>query len=199
MFIQCLRKSPSSPYKKLSAIFARKEYQVKQGNLSHAHMMIQLNWDEMSPDEKAFVDDLIRAGIFDIVRSDEVDDLINEGIFENEDDIIEVIGNAEKFLPHRCNDTCLVRRADGTLQCRKIDNVNATPDNRSHQYVSIPNNYSVECLKVLDKVGLLEELDIDDDGNVKHFKSSKPFFHPVRHVPPTNPTNDLNISPVLKI
>ena len=35
-------------------------------------MMIQLNWNEMSPDEKKFVDDLIRASIFDIVRSDEV-------------------------------------------------------------------------------------------------------------------------------
>ena len=77
---------------------------------------------------------------------------------------------------HRCNDACLVRRPDGTFRCRKIDNVKATPDNRSHQYIPLPNNYSVECLKVLDKVGLLEELDIDDDNNVKHFKSSLPFF-----------------------
>ena len=145
---------------------------------------------------KKIVDDLIRASIFDIVRSDEVADLINEGIFKEEDDIFELIENAEKFLPHRCNDACLVRRADGTLRCRKIDNLRATPDNTSHQYIPLPNNYSVECLKVLDKIGLLEELDIDGDGNVKHFKSNLPFFHPVRHVPPTKPTNDLNISPV---
>ena len=42
LFLEYLRKSPSSPFKKLNAIFARKEYQSKQGNLSHAHMMIEL-------------------------------------------------------------------------------------------------------------------------------------------------------------
>ena len=43
LFIDYLRKSPSSPFKKLNAIFARKEYQSNRGNLSHSHMMIQLN------------------------------------------------------------------------------------------------------------------------------------------------------------
>ena len=52
LFIDYLRKSPSSPFKSLNAIFARKEYQTSKGNLSHAHMMICLQWDEMSEEEK---------------------------------------------------------------------------------------------------------------------------------------------------
>ena len=60
----------------------------------------------------------------------------------------------------------------------------------------LPNEYSIQCLRILERVGLTEELHIDDDGNVLEFRSSLPFFHPQRHIPPTNPTNDMNISPV---
>ena len=60
----------------------------------------------------------------------------------------------------------------------------------------MPNNYSVQCLQILEKIGLTEKLTIDSDNNVKEFKSTLPFFHPKRHIPPTNPTDDINISPV---
>ena len=104
--------------------------------------------------------------------------------------------HAETYLPHRCNDRCIVKNEDGTFRCRKIDNVFASDDNRNHQFIPLPNDYSIPCLKVLEKAGLVDELEIDDDGNVTLFKSNLPFFHPKRHVPPTNPTNDINISPV---
>ena len=52
LFINYLRKSKSSPFKKLSAIFARKEYQTSKGNLSHSHMMVALDYKLMSIDEK---------------------------------------------------------------------------------------------------------------------------------------------------
>ena len=54
IFLEYLWKSPSSPFKKLKTIFARKEYWSKQGNLSHAHMMIELNWAKMTVNEKKF-------------------------------------------------------------------------------------------------------------------------------------------------
>ena len=196
LFLEYLRKSPSSPFKKLNAIFARKEYQSKNGNLSHAHMMIELKWSKMSASEKRFVKDLIRADIFDIVRPEEAPALVDEGIFKSEFDIYDVYKHADMFLPHRCNDACLVKKADGSMRCRKVNNLKATPDNRSHQFIPLPNDYSVPCLKILEEIGLTEELEIDDDGNVLKFKSTMDFFHPVRHVPPTNPSNDKNISPV---
>ena len=87
-----------------------------------------------------------------------------------------------------------MKRADGELHCRKIDNVRASTDNASHQYMNLPNDYSIQCVKMLERIGLTDKLEIDSDGNVKKFKSWLSFFHPLRHVPPTNPTNDLNIS-----
>ena len=78
LFINYLRKSKSSPFKKLSAIFARKEYQTSKGNLSHSHMMIALDYKLMSVDEKKYVDNLIRASIFDIVKPEEADRFIKD-------------------------------------------------------------------------------------------------------------------------
>ena len=196
LIIDYLRKSKSSPFKHLHALFGRKEYQTKRGNISHLHMMIALMWGLMSEAEKEFVNDLIRASIFDIVRTNEVPRMIEEGIFTHPDDVYTVIEDAEKFLPHRCNDACLVRRPDGTFRCRKIDNVLASPDNTKHMFGPLPNDYTVPCLRILEEIGLLSKLTIDEDGNILEFESPIAFFHPVRHIPPTNPTDDMNISPV---
>ena len=43
-FINYLRKIPTITFKHLYAIFAREEYHKDKGNLSHVHMMVQLNW-----------------------------------------------------------------------------------------------------------------------------------------------------------
>ena len=155
--------------------------------------MIQLKIDKMTVEEKHFVDDIIQTGIFDLVRPNKVQKFIDEGVFENPCDTFEVYNNASSFLPHRCNDSCLVKKANRELRCRKIDNVRASSDKTSHQYMNLPNDYSIQCLKTLE---LSDELEVDSDGNVKNFESWVSYFHPLRHVPPTNPTNDMNISPV---
>jgi predicted GIY-YIG superfamily endonuclease len=196
LFIDYLKYSPSSPFKRFLAVFARKEYQSNRGNLDHDHMMLALNFNQMNEEEKAFVNDLIRASIYDIVRSDEVPRMIEEGIFNHPEDVHTVYEDAEKFLGHRCNDSCLVRRPDGTYRCRKIDNVKASLDNTKHMFQPLANDYSVPCLLILEEIGLTTKLIIDDDGNILEFESSLSFFHPNRHIPPTNPTNDMNISPV---
>ena len=188
LFIDYLMKSESSPFRKLDVLFLRKEFQKLRGNVWHGHMMVRVKWEALTADEKDFVENLIRASIFDIVRPDEIGKYIDEGIFEDEEDVYFMFKDAETFLPHRCNDACLVKKPDGTLRCRKIDNVTASSDNTKHQFMPLPNDYSVPCLRFLEKIGLTDELDIDNDGNVINFKSSLPFFHPVRHVPPTNPT-----------
>lgn len=197
LFVEYLQKSKSSPFKDQKSIFSRKEYQKDRGNLSHAHVMNEVDWENLTDDQIDFVEDLIRASVCDIVRSDEVSEYIEEGIFDSVDDYYVIKIDGETFLAHRCNDSCLVRMPDGTLRCQKLNNVNISDDNTKHCFEPLPNNYSIECLQILEKVGLTDELEIDDDGNVLKFESNLPFFHPTRHVPPTNPNDDKNISPVI--
>ena len=91
LVLQYLRKSPSSPFKKVSSIFARNEYQAKAGNLSHIHLILQVDYENLSAPEQKFVDDLCRCAVLDIVRPDEIDKLIEDGTFESLDDWEEMI------------------------------------------------------------------------------------------------------------
>ena len=196
LFLNYLRKSKSSPFKHLTTIFSRKEYQKDKGNLSHAHMMIRLNWDVMSADERKFVDNIIRASVCDIIRADEIEKYIDHGLMKSHHDIFEVMEDATMFLSHKCSDRCLVKTLDGNLRCRKLDNLKVSKDNTRHEFMSLPNFFSVECSRILDKIGFMEEIVLDSDENNKVLKSSLLFFHPKQHIPPTNPTNNLNMSPV---
>ena len=61
------------------------------------------------------------------------------------------------------------------MRCRKVNNLRVSPDNRSHQSLPLPNDYSVECIKILAEISLTDKVEIDDDGNVLKFKSSMAF------------------------
>ena len=58
----------------------------------------------------------------------------------------------------------------------------------------LPNYYSIDYLKVLERTFLVYKLCIYEDGNVLGLKIDHNLFHPVKHIPPTNPTNYINIS-----
>ena len=60
----------------------------------------------------------------------------------------------------------------------------------SHLQTTIPNTY----LQQLVKISLVSSLNIKYDGYKQPLKSSMDFLNPKRHTPPTNPTNDMNMS-----
>ena len=77
----------------------------------------------MGMDEKRSVNELIRASIFDIAKTEEISKFIEDGVFTSEYDICMVYEDVISFLPHLCNDACLVHNSDGTFRCQKLDNV----------------------------------------------------------------------------
>ena len=77
--------------------------------------MVRLDWSQISEEETEFVKDLIRASIFDVVRPNEVERYVKEGFFTKMHDIHKVYEKAEKYLLHRRNERCFVKRADGTF------------------------------------------------------------------------------------
>ena len=60
-------------------------------------MMITLDYKLMSFEEKKFVDNLIRASIFDIVKPEEADQFIEDGSFTTIDDIHTVYNDGINF------------------------------------------------------------------------------------------------------
>ena len=157
-----------------------------------------INKAKLTQVQKDKLDDLIRCSIFDIVRADEVQGLIDEGIMKSIDELPEFHDLCSCILSHKCNSRCLRRIGPGNdsedFQCRKTNNLKVSPDNTSHCFMKLPVNYSKDCVDRLIKCGIAEPC--QDNGSGVSFTSSHPLFNPVKHIPPTNPTNDKNLSPV---
>ena len=104
--------------------------------------------------------------------------------------------DAEKFLPHCCNERCIVRISCDKLRCRKLNNLKVSKDSTKYTFMSLQNDYSNKFVKRLIQMGSIEPLCNTSEGYESPFHSNLPFFRPTRHIPPTNPTNDVNMSPI---
>ena len=194
LFVEYLQRSPTSPFCRVGGIFVRYEYQKDTGNLSHIHLILQVKWDELTSEEKEFMQDIIRASKNEIVRAEEIQKLIEEGIFKSYDDWIEMQGLAEKFLPHVCNERCQMRVGSSgganDTKCRKININKISSDITRNTFMDLPRNWSSDCVDRLVKIGLAE---IVSEEEIKY---NHDFFTPKRHIPPTMSTHDMNMSPV---
>ena len=201
VFFEYILRTKEGPFKHVISIFARDEYQPEKGNLSHNHSIIEMKVNDMSEDDLEYINDLVRAQIFDIVRHEEAQELIDHGIFKKYEDKFETEEIAEICLCHKCNQRCLVRIKPGNtpecFKCKKLNNVKISPDNTKHCFIPLPVNLSTECKEILARVGLMEPTTILENGYESPPVFHHPIFKPTRHVPPTNPTNDKNISPVI--
>ena len=90
IFIKYLFTSESSPYTPSDAIFSRDEYQGDVGNLPHMHMLIAVKHSELSEEQMEKMHDLVRASVGDIIRFDEVNQLIDEGIIDEFSDVYDL-------------------------------------------------------------------------------------------------------------
>ena len=83
IFLDFIKSRPSSPFKNVSSLFARHEFQSQAGNLPHIHTMIKINWNSLTNQEKQFVNDCIRASVLDIVKVHEMQRLVDEGLLND--------------------------------------------------------------------------------------------------------------------
>ena len=99
--------------------------------------MVKIDFEQIIEDEKLYVDYLIRARFFDILITEEVDRFKEDGVFNSENDIHIVHENNIKYLPHCCNNSCLVKNPDGTLKCQKLNYIRVSKENTRHQYIPL--------------------------------------------------------------
>ena len=113
LFINFLMGSEESPYYPVRSVFVRKEYQDSVGNLPHIHMMLEMVTDGqnfmISDEMKKKMLELIRGSVCNIVRSDEADDLVKDGVFVNAEDAEEMKDLASKILAHNCTARCQMK------------------------------------------------------------------------------------------
>ena len=149
IFIKYLYTSSSSPYNPSDAIFSRDEYQSDVGNLPHMHMMVSMDTLGMSDDQMQKVQDLIRASVVDIIRSDEVQSLIDEGILDEHNDVYTIQDLPSSILAHRCHPRCMSRvntkEKPTDYKCRKVNYNKVSLDNTKHCYIPTKQSFSRLC------------------------------------------------------
>ena len=74
---------------------------VYSGNISPIHLLGELC--QLSEQSQTELFDLIRNNVVDIIKPEEVDDLIKEVIIEHKDDMIQVKLDGLIYLIHICN------------------------------------------------------------------------------------------------
>ena len=104
LFLEYVYNILTLPYAPVDAMWARDKYQDSVGNLPHIHLIKCIDEKAMSHEQKAKMDDLIRASICDIVRSDEMQHLIDDGIFKSVDNHKDMQNDAGDILPHICTE-----------------------------------------------------------------------------------------------
>ena len=118
----------------------------------------------MSHGQKAKMDDLIRDSICDIVRSDEVQHLIDDSFFISVDDHRGIPKDGSDIFPHICISQCKAwvgnNGSSDNFQCRKKNNLKISHDNTEHFYVSLPNEYTPECMLTLAKIEMIRHINL---------------------------------------
>ena len=122
---------------------------------------------------------LIRNNVVDIIKPEEVDDLIKEGIIENKVRIIQVQLDGLTYLIYACNSQWLVPDKDGKLiLCTK--NYQNSEENTKHVLIDLPNNFSKPCIKRLEK-SVLVALIHNKCNAIVSFNSNLDYFYPKKY------------------
>ena len=163
-------------------------------------MMVEMPLNDMTQEKKDTLEELIRSYVFDIVRAEDIQNLKDEGIIKNVDDVLDIEKDATNFLRHKCSMRCLKRIAyngdENDFVCRKPNYSKISDDCTKHTFKKLNNEYSYDVLNRLKEIGIVQELNYDPNGTITSYKCDHPFFNPKRHIPRTNRSLDLNMSPV---
>lgn len=198
-------KSPEQPLGEIDMHFCRAELQDPdaKGNLCHWHCIL---WTKDNLKSKEGLDaalDRIRGHISDIVRPNERQQLIEDGIFKNLNDVHCFLDQMQSFLNHKHLRRCyaMVRNSGEEedvqkLVCKVSNNYQLNPNPTRHSFVSINVEHSQDAIFVFQLLGLAEL------NSVGVKAGEKLIFRPVhqcliskKHTPPAC-GNEGIISPV---
>jgi predicted GIY-YIG superfamily endonuclease len=191
MLMEYIAKSPEMPLgAKVLSMFWRDEYQDEEGNLPHVHALITLDIDRNDRVAIDHVRDLIRGFVRDIVRVQEIDGLVMEGLLRDNDDWFDAMEQAQMVLTHRTRrNQKRTGTGDKDVAPRERNNFYQSPDPTSSVMCEVDPKHTAHAREILAKLGLCEP----GDGT---FTPKHPLLRSQRALPPVR-REDGNMSPVV--
>ncbi len=96
---------------KAKALFSRDEYQPQSGNIFHEHLVLAIDRSALSGDAESSLADMLQTSVFEVVKTDKIQSLIDWGLMECKDNWHSITNLAARFLTHHCTPRCQRRTA----------------------------------------------------------------------------------------
>ena len=114
----------------------------------------------MNEDVEQYLDKLISTSVIELIKTSDLQTMIEEGILKNVDEMYEKVKLASRILPHICGPTCWKRVGPGDGQenfiCRKMHPWKGNPDSRRYYYKPINHKYGPALLTILRDIGICQ-------------------------------------------
>ena len=135
----------------LDALFGRHEFQDDRGNFDHIHLLYRVKPGMMNPNIESYLDSLISTSVIELVRTDDIESMVEEGLLENVEDVYSNQDLANIILRHICGRSCLKRIGPGesprNFRCRKIHSVKSNPNPTKYFTKQLSTNSIPYCWK----------------------------------------------------
>ena len=200
LWIVHITKSPEKPLGEVTDHFCRIELQDPSaiGNLPHVHCLFWTVHNMKLKTDRDAACDNIRGFIEDVIRPDEAEQLIDEGIMTGWEEIAEFKEMLLKILPHVHRRRCFVivkKEGSGSedvkLKCKVQNNWRDTDNNAEHTFEEIPVKHSKEAIAIMKRLGLAANSEDECE-----FVPLVDWLKCVKHYPPAQGDEGI-ISPVV--
>jgi predicted GIY-YIG superfamily endonuclease len=176
--------SSEEPLGKIWRAWMRKEFQKQAGNPSHTHSILWSAYDVSTPEGLHTVLDKIRGSLADIVRYEELEQYVGEGLLSSLDCFKEILEDAAMYLPHTCsNERCQVPTFDGEngemiYRCKVPNNFLLSPTPQQHTLQEVNVIHNKEACDILLRLGLAKTTESSSEIVV-----TEPLLQATRHLP----------------
>ena len=174
--------SPEQPLGPIDWAWIRKEFQDKTGNVSHLHVIMKTFHDMTTEIGRHEILDKIRGALADLVRSDEIRELVDLGVIESKECLIDILRDAIKFLNHQCGSRCLIvkKKEDGEniFICKRPYNWLLSSNPGVHSMEEVFVSHTVSALEILKELHFAA--DHPERGGIR---VTHPQLHMIRHIP----------------
>lgn len=159
MWMRYIIYSSEAPLGEIEWAWYRKEFQEKQGNVSHIHAILKTIFDIRNPDGLKAVLTKIRGCVADLVHTMEAEKFKEMGFISSAEHLLELLEKARAYLTHRCHERCQIPKTDKNgntiMVCKVNDNVVKTVTPHIHTLQTIEVHHTSEARDIYNRLGFM--------------------------------------------
>ena len=128
---------------------------------------MEVPFNEISEEEQRFVNNLCRYSIFDVVRYNKINNLINDSTYNDKEDYFIIVKDAYDYLEYNCNLRCLIKTINSQFHCRKLNYLEFSKENTKYTFKEFNNEIPKDFLYKLVKIRIVQSFQSNEYSYMK--------------------------------